>query len=583
MSDTVQSQPASPNFRVVMTVIGILAGLASYVVVDVLPQRLGEGFERLTLTVGIFSAVLFICGLMMAGPMRIGRAMVVSLGMATVLTPLFYWASLRFSDVEQFMATGHPAASLVLLCFIAMPFVITRDRIGRFASYPDLFAQSWGIVVRYAVGMVFVAVVWGVVMLSDALLSIVGVTVIDRLLGIDVVPYVLSWMALGLGLAVVDELQDYVSPFLLLRLLRLLLPVFLVVVVVFLLAVPLRGLGGLFGGLSAAMTLMGVAICSATLITASLDVDTESGVQGRVMRNMARGLALCLPILSGLACWAVWLRVDQYGWTPDRVIAAIIAALCLLYGVVYGGAVVRSGDWGARIRRMNIYLAYAVLAVALLILTPLLNPQRMSVVSQMARFESGAVDLDGLDLWALAREWGVAGEDAVAVLRANADEDMRTQLAKVEAADSQFDYGYRSGLTRRRDAMLEDVLATMPTYPAEVTVDQSTLESLPIGQLEQIHRSCNLKTPEGNPNCLYMELEMTDLRDGVERLVAMGANARDIWFLDLNAAIGEFRGGVNSSGYAGVGMDALHNGAFSIQPVTFNVLTVGDARYSVFP
>ena len=75
----------------------------------------------------------------------------------------------------------------------------------------------------------------------------------------------LVWLVLAL--AVVTELSDYVSPFLILRLLRLMLPPVLLVLAVFLLALPLRGLSGLFGGLSAAATLLAMVAAGATATT----------------------------------------------------------------------------------------------------------------------------------------------------------------------------------------------------------------------------------------------------------------------------------------------------------------------------
>ena len=81
--------------------------------------------------------------------------------------------------------------------------------------------------------------------------------IISDLLDIDGVPFVLTGLVLGLAIAVVNELSDYVSPYLILQLLRLLLPVLVVVMAVFIVALPFRGLSGLFGGLSAAATLMG--------------------------------------------------------------------------------------------------------------------------------------------------------------------------------------------------------------------------------------------------------------------------------------------------------------------------------------
>jgi hypothetical protein len=61
---------------------------------------------------------------------------------------------------------------------------------------------------------------------------------------------------LGLGMAVIHDLAELLSPYVVLRVFRLFLPVVLAVMAIFLVALPFRGLDGLAGGLSPAMLLL---------------------------------------------------------------------------------------------------------------------------------------------------------------------------------------------------------------------------------------------------------------------------------------------------------------------------------------
>jgi hypothetical protein len=216
-----------------------------------------------------------------------------------------------------------------------------------------------------------VGVVWGLILLSGALFDLVGLTLIDDLLQIDVAPWLITGVVFGLALAVVNELSDFVSPFLILRLLRLLLPLVLVVLVVFLAALPLRGLTGLFGGLSSAGTLLAMVATAVTLISAAVDQADEDAVAGGLMAWATRALALILPLPAALATWALSLRVTQYGWTPERLFVAATAALAIAYGLSYAFSALRR-SWRADIRSVNVFNALAIIVLAALWQTPLL-------------------------------------------------------------------------------------------------------------------------------------------------------------------------------------------------------------------
>lgn len=57
-----------------------------------------------------------------------------------------------------------------------------------------------------------------------------------------------------------------------------------------------------------------------------------------------------------LGVWAVWLRVAQYGWTPERLLALCGAILCLGYGALYLLAAFRRTGWQDRVRQANLII-----------------------------------------------------------------------------------------------------------------------------------------------------------------------------------------------------------------------------------
>ncbi|EEW23688.1 conserved hypothetical protein, partial [Rhodobacter ferrooxidans] len=296
--------------RLVLAGLGAAAGGCLYLLSEVFARDLLS--DRLALALTAFAAAYFLALLALTGPLRLMQANAAALGVAVPVAGLLTWASLRYAAMPDLFERPAPVLAAVLLGLLPLPFVIAANGPG-WRDYPALFSASWTIVVRFAAAWLFVGVVWALILLSDKVLGIVGVTVIQDLLKLDAVPWLICGTTLGLALAVVTEMADLVSPYLILRLLRLLLPAVLVVMLVFIAALPFRGLSGLFGELSAAGTLLAMALVAATLVTTAIDQSDAEASQGPAMRRAAQGLALILPLPSGLALYAVGLRVAQYG------------------------------------------------------------------------------------------------------------------------------------------------------------------------------------------------------------------------------------------------------------------------------
>jgi len=393
-----------------MSILGALAGLSMWVLFEYLPDAIEN--DRLLLWIASATVGFFVLSFALLGSLRWQRALIAAALAAAADASLLFWASERFSDLEQMIDHSYVVLAWGVLLFIGAPFIVAA-LLGRTRDYTLLFDTSWNIVVRYIAAWIFVGIFWGLLMLSNELLGIVGISVIEDLLDFDPMPYVLSGTALGIALSVAQDLKAYVSPYLPLRLFRLLLPMVLVVVAVFIAALPLRGLSGLFGSFSAAATLMSVAIAAIFLVSSALDRIDEDGVQSKFMRLATRGMALLLPVLAGLAIWAIWLRVFDYGWTPERIAASVAALIVLAYAVLYGLAVLQKRAWRVMIRQANIAMAVTVLFLSALWMTPLMNVQKISAETQLARYISGISSTENVPAWALTHEWGLPGNEAI--------------------------------------------------------------------------------------------------------------------------------------------------------------------------
>lgn len=489
--------------RVGLALIGTAAGLAAWALVR--NMALAASAPQTFLFTAAFAATFFSAALMIIGPLRLRRALPSALALALILAALFTWASLRFDSLAAYLSTPERLMAAALLFVLPLPYIIAANGPG-WRHYPTLFAQAWSLLIRALGAWVFVGALWLLLFLSNTLLQLVGVRAIARLLEVDGAAWAVTGAMFGLGLAVVNEVVDYVSPFLTLRFLRMLMPVALAVSLTFLAALPLHGLSSFFGGISSAQTLLAMAIGCATLVSAALAESDEDVAPGRLLRRTTQGLALVLPVLAGLGAAAVWIRVAQYGWTPPRLASALIAAIMLGYGGIYALAVLRGAGWAARIRAGNAVMALLVIAVLALTFTPALNAERISAQSQLSRYLAGKSSLAELDVAALRDRWGRPGAAALARLTAEAQKPGQAALKARLAAAAQPGADDRDAA---RKALAAELRRALPLRPeAKPGSRQPLLAALlaraSTADLREWLQACRHPLPDGKPGCVLL-------------------------------------------------------------------------------
>lgn len=491
--------------RWVMAATGLSAGLSFWAIGQVLKAEVLA--PRAALALSVLALVFFLALLALAGTFRLARAAGLAALLALAVSGLLSLTALRFAVVDEVFSQPLHVLAAMVVTFVPLPFVLASAG-GDWRHYPALFTESWGLFVRLAVAMVFAGILWLVLFLSDALLSIVGITLVGDLLASDIVASGVTGLIFGLVLAVVAEMSDYVSPALVVRLLRLLLPLVLGVMVVFIAALPVRGLSGLFEGWSAALILLAMTGGAATLVTAAADRDEDEAVPGPVMRRSAQALALLMPVPAALGAYAVALRVLQYGWTPERLFAALVAALALGYGLIYAAALVHRGGWMDRIRRGNVAMALALVVVSALWLSPVLNAERISARSQVDRYAAagGEVDAYALSGWGLA---GLAAQDEILAL-ATARGD--------EVAEAVLKGGPQAESTAPSEDLRQELLAILPLQPATATAQRDALLAAADSYLlESWLADCRGALPVGDgPACVMVVADLWPESPGEE-------------------------------------------------------------------
>jgi hypothetical protein len=497
--------------RLFVAMLGAGAGLALWLLTDNWNNLLFA--PALYLALFVFVLVYSLVVLAIIGPLGSARALLGALILAVPVTLLASLAGMRFETATDLLDNEIVLTAILMLVLFATPFLCCwLSNRKTWLQYNLLFDIAWAIAVRYVLAWVFVGVFWLVLFLSDALLQLVDLTFLRFFINNAWAAFTLSGAVLGLALAVVYELRALISPYLILRLLRLMVPPVLAVLAIFLAAIPFRGLSGVFGDFSSGATLMMAAIAGISLVATALDRDDDMAVKSRGIRLATQGLAVLLPFLTVLAVWSVVLRVQQYGWTPDRVLAALIAGFLLIYGVSYAAAVLRRTNWMARIRQINVVMALAIIVVSALWMTPVLNAYCISVNSQMVLFDRGDITVEQLAIWEMEHDWGHVGQAAVRELEAMKDRPEYAEIsAQIKAARTQPSR-YRAqreveqAIIPKQSGVLVSVL---PTRPATFSLASDAFVNLPLYRINQWLDGCERALPDGRAGCVLILGEFT--------------------------------------------------------------------------
>lgn len=571
------------KLRMLLAFVGALGGLSIYTLVEHDPfAQFPVAVQVLVFcfTIGFFPSFGMLAGV--ASPLRAASfaALVTFPGAAAIA-----WASTGFDNWGP-IGDGIDTFPIYLLPFmlyvgLATPFAAAKATDPeRWLDYEILFDIAWSMAVKAAAALVFLGVFWLIYFACDELLKVVGIRVLNAFFRTDWGAALLNGMVLGLTLAVIGEMDRVLSTlrFLVLLLLRLLLVPITIVMVIFVIMALVRGLGNAFAGMSATGTMIGMAAGALALIAATLDRDNEHATKSKVMMISVRVLAVLLPVVAGIAIYGLWLRIDQYGWTPTRMASLLLSGVVAIYAIGYGlNAILARGDWQGAIRRWNVWMALSQIVLLLAWISPVLNAEAISTNERLTRLMDGRISTKNLDLWTMYNEWGLAGKAGVVEIASLTDlpdaDRIAGDILRLEDGESRYKFNQQ----RRADTNLskmEKLFDRITVYPAgSVLPEVSELDVKRSYMFSQISAGCDKKLVDGRDGCVAI---FVDLLPGV--------GGDEIVFIGLSQGAGRFtqtmmyqdKDGswwsetVNSFG-TGQGQEALRqlmDGEFELRPHT---------------
>ena len=215
-------------------------------------------------------------------------------------------------------------------------------------------------------------------------------------------------------------------------------------------------------GLVAELTLALLLIC---LINAVYQRDDTELPYPRLLRRAVEAGLLTLPIYAGLALYALALRIGQYGWTIDRFWAAAAALITAGYALGYALAVLRPGQrWLQGVEPVNRVMSWAVIAVAVLGNSPVLDPARLSAASVAERLRSNPAQLVVRDVSYLREHTGRRGVDVLRRLQ----QDPAIQADRRASSIIAQQLSGRKMPSYRQENLVEAGVYDLPTLKARI-------------------------------------------------------------------------------------------------------------------
>jgi hypothetical protein len=432
--------------------IGIFQGVALYLLMNAAHHRSGIAVLP-SLFFPLLLITLFIPPMLIVGVPRMSttRLVIWSTALATLVAILGYHDAWRSAGTEiigtsPFGRTEAPLPSLAVtlhtgvILFIAYSLVLAGEAAKSwFAPYESYFEVSWKLGLQVCLSGLFVCALFLVLWLGAALFMLLKLHFLEQLLRDSWFSIPVSAMAFASALHITDVRPDIIrgSRTLVLSLLSWLLLVLVLIVGGFLASLPFTGLELLWATRSATWILLGVVALKVLFVNAVFKGGPGSDQAPRLLRICMRISCLMLPVLVILATYALTLRIRQYGLTPHRVLACAGAFVAYFYAIGYVWAALARTDTLARIAPVNVITAWASLAVVIALFTPLADPARLSVASQVDRLLAGKVAPEKFDYNFLrfrSARYGVAAlarlEGETRVANAATVRQLSTQAAK---------------------------------------------------------------------------------------------------------------------------------------------------------
>lgn len=460
------------------------------------------------------------------------------------------------------------AASTGLASFKALMYLQQRAT-QRPMSYEGLFSYSWRNALTFALSALFVVVFWLILMLWAELFRAIEVDFFHELFREDWFHVPVLAVSLGVAIGIFRNLIQVIDSItrLLAGLIRLLLPLVIVVAVLFLLTLPIVGLDALWStGHGTALLLWLLAVLLFFTNAVYQDGRGEKPYSLFLHRCIYAGL-VTLPLISLISFYGLWLRLDEYGWTVARCWAFVVWLVLSLFAVGYVTGIVRRHDaWTEELARVNTGMGLVILALMLLVNSPLLDFRKISIASQLQRVESGEITLAEFDFWYAHNELARPGYLALEAMKVQLGDSDAELLEKITNPAP-----IAAGIT----AMSADEMWKNMSYrPAGFEVPEGVRQKIAMESYTLYHAAQPVMIRTDLDADGEYEYALIQIQDGYIYHAGIYYQENRNWSsVRLAHRIGPPTGSEL--------VDAIRNGEITLRKPRFSTLVVGDVSFQV--
>lgn len=384
--------------------VGLLQGILLYVLYraaqdKIWPATDREIFAPLLLAL-FFVPVLFVSGLGHINNKQLLRWVGIALPIIWALGYYDVWRS--GSHAAGWFGSSTPLLFFFtgIGLFVSQALVLASSADNRrIARYPSYFEASWKLAIQLIFSLCFIGALWAILWMGAALFMLIKLDFLRRLLTKPWFFIPITALAFSAAFHLTDVRPAIVRGIrtLLLVLMSWLLPLATIIVLGFMLGLLGTGLEPLWATRRATTVLLGTAAVLVLLINAAFQNGEIGDQLSRVLRYSARVAAVLLTPIILIGIYALWLRVQDYGWSTNRLIAAACLLVATCYATGYLWAAIDRTAWLQRIAPSNVFTSFVFLGVLLALFSPIADPARVSVDSQVARLISGKIRADKFD------------------------------------------------------------------------------------------------------------------------------------------------------------------------------------------
>lgn len=373
-------------------------------------------------------------------PLRLIGTALVKAGLFGIIT-WWVWSQVPVSKVtydgDDFRFFTWPLGSL-LAFYLLLPYVQIWQKTGRLKfPYSDLYRHSWNNFFIAGIGLLVAGLYWILVELCAGLFHAVGVTVVGEIIHKRAFVMITLSAMFGLGVAMGKEGDRIINTLRMIAgaIFRGLFPLLVLIILAFLLALPVTGLKPLWATRSASGILLGLSLLTILFINALFQDGDHVAAYPPWLRRAVQAVLLTMPVVTLLTGYSIGLRINQYGFTPERVYVFIFTIVTGLYGAGYAAALfIKQDAWLGLLRPVNKWMSFLVVALALLTHTAGLDPLKWSAYSQYRLLLKQKVSAAKFDFGALRFKLGHYGNDrleSLAQLQDHPEKKIIVQQLKV--------------------------------------------------------------------------------------------------------------------------------------------------------